>query len=425
MSAERSGNRNGWLVVALLFCVAALNYGDRTAITSVFPLLRRDLGMSDLALGATGTVFLWSYAIFSPLAGIFGDRLPRSRVLTFSLAGWSVVMILCSLVQTSGQLLWLRAALGIAEAAYIPAATALIADYHDSRTRAKAISIHLTGFSFGMVAGGWLSGYLGERLGWRPTFLILGLAGIGLTVVCLLILRDVPAREAERAAEPSGPVVRAFVELARIPSFLVLTAEMMFTGVAVWIFINWLPLYFHETFALSLAMAGLYGTLWYQGGRIAGVLAGGIPSDAAARRNPRYRLLMMGLCYAAAAPLLLTFAFTRSFGLIAAAVFLYNFLIGMGYVNSQPLVCELLAPRLRSTAIGVMNLISCLAGGGGVLVAAWLKSDVGLAWSFASLAVLVLVNVGILVTAYFTCLPRDLARARPACSDADSPTVPA
>ena len=63
-----------WYVMALLFAAAGLNYADRTAITAVFPLLRRDLGMSDLALGATGTVFLWTYAAVSPFAGLPGRQ---------------------------------------------------------------------------------------------------------------------------------------------------------------------------------------------------------------------------------------------------------------------------------------------------------------------------------------------------------------
>lgn len=81
-STEATGRASAnykWFVAAMLFSAAALNYGDRTAMTAVFPLLRRDLGMSDLLLGATGTVFLWSYAIVSPFAGFLGTGY-RARV---------------------------------------------------------------------------------------------------------------------------------------------------------------------------------------------------------------------------------------------------------------------------------------------------------------------------------------------------------
>jgi MFS family permease len=144
---------------------------------------------------------------------------------------------------------------------------------------------------------------------------------------------------------------------------------------------------------------------------VAGVLFGGWPSDAAARRHPRYRMLIMAASYFAAAPILLTFTVAKEFATIAAAIAIYNFLIGMGYVNSQPLLCELLPQRLRSTAIGLMNMSSCFAGGCGVLLAGFLKSDYGLAQSFASLAAVVFGIACVLAIAYATVLPRDLARS--------------
>ena len=70
-----------WFLIGLLCSAAGLNYADRTAITAVFPLLRVDLGMSDVALGATGTAFMWTYALCSPFAGYFGDRLSRARLV--------------------------------------------------------------------------------------------------------------------------------------------------------------------------------------------------------------------------------------------------------------------------------------------------------------------------------------------------------
>lgn len=233
--------------------------------------------MSDVALGATATVFLWTYAAVSPLAGFFGDRMSRARLLTFSLASWSLVMACSALVQSTGQLLFMRALLGVAEAAYIPAATALIADHHGPDTRGKAIGIHLAGFSVGMVGGGSLAGYLGEHFGWRPSFAFLGLAGLVLTGACVLWLRDAPSSAAARAAEPPLSLRQTIAQLLAIPTFLILTLENVLSGTVNWVFINWLPLFFRETFALSLTMAGFYGTLWIQAGRVAGVTAGGIP----------------------------------------------------------------------------------------------------------------------------------------------------
>lgn len=398
-----------WLLVGYLFVAAGLNYGDRTAITAVFPLLKRDLGMSDVALGATGSLFLWGYAAASPFAGYLGDRMSRARLLTLSLGLWSLVMAACGLATNAGQLLVLRAVLGIPEAGYIPAATALIADYHSPATRAKAIGIHIAGLSVGMVAGGWLSGYLGDHFGWRPSFFLLGTTGMLWSLIGWFLVRDVPRAAAAPVALPPMDVFR---ELVRIPSFLVLTAEIILSGSVSWVFINWLPLFYKETFNLSLAMAGLWGTLWIQGGRVAGLVAGGSISDVFARSSPRYRLLIMSSCYFVAAPLLLGFTREPSLALVGITIGIYSLLIGMGYVNSQPLLCEFVRPELRSTAIGLMNMGACFAGGAGVLVAGMLRSDVGLARSFASLSVVVVFVASMLLVAYRTVLPRDLSAAK-------------
>jgi MFS family permease len=399
-----------WYVMALLFSAAGLNYADRTAITAVFPLLRRDLGMSDIALGATGTVFLWTYAAISPFAGYLGDKVSRARLLTLSLGAWSLVMGCSALATSATQLLVMRAALGIAEAAYIPAAVALIADHHGPSTRARAMSIHLAGFSVGMVGGGSLAGYLGDHFGWRPSFVILGGLGLLLTAICFLTLRDGEQHSpAKTAAGKTATLAGTIRYLLTVPSFVVLTFEIVLSGMVMWVFINWLPLFFTETFSLSLAMAGFFGTVWLQAGRVSGVMVGGIPSDRVARVHPKYRMLMMAVAYGLAAPLLMTFTWSQAWGLIAASIFGFSFLVGMGYVNAQPLLCELVPERLRSTAIGFMNMTACFAGGAGVLIAGALKGSFGLTNAFASLAVIQATVAVMLLITFLTVLRRDLA----------------
>src|SRR6201994_1981414 len=120
-----------WRVTIVLFFAAALNYADRSAVSSVFPLLRSSLHLSDYALAGIGTVFLWSYAFGSPFAGSIADRNPRSKVLVGSLFCWSLVMMLTSLAMGAHSLLILRGLLGLAECAYLPAAYALLSDHHD------------------------------------------------------------------------------------------------------------------------------------------------------------------------------------------------------------------------------------------------------------------------------------------------------
>ncbi len=119
-----------WRVVALLWGIAILNYVDRQVIYSLLPLLRTDLQMSDLALGLTGSAFLWTYGLLSPVAGSVADRYGRARTICFSLLAWTLVTWATGYARTGTELLLLRALMGISEACYVPAAVALIADVH-------------------------------------------------------------------------------------------------------------------------------------------------------------------------------------------------------------------------------------------------------------------------------------------------------
>src|SRR5262249_46474096 len=122
--------------------------------------------------------------------------------------------------------------------------------------------------------------------------------------------------------------------------------------------------------------------------------------------------IIMVICYLVASPLLLNFAFSKNFNVLAASVGGFALVVGMGYVNAQPLLCELLPERSRSTAIGFMNMASCFAGGTGVLLAGALKSTFGLANSFASLAVVQASVALMLLVTFLTVLPKDLMRRK-------------
>src|SRR6266508_837340 len=117
-SAARKFQERGaykWLLVALLWLVGCLNYVDRQAIFSVFPLLRREFGLSDVDLGLLGTLFLCVYALGSPLGGYLGDRLRRKSVVLVSLLLFTVVTFATGLAATGSELLWLRSLLGLSE----------------------------------------------------------------------------------------------------------------------------------------------------------------------------------------------------------------------------------------------------------------------------------------------------------------------
>lgn len=415
MTADTSWrNQAGWQAVGFLAAAAALCYADRAAIAAVLPALRTNFALGDAQLGLLGSVFLWSYALASPVAGAVADRWPRHWIVALSLAGWSVVTVLTGAATGFAVLLGARVLLGLTESLYLPAATALLAEHHAPATRGRAMSLHSIGLNFGVVLGGTFAGYLADGWGWRAGFWVLGLSGVVLALLAPRMLPPAPARvESRTVARTVRPaVIDAWRYLLRVPSYHVLLAKAMLAGVAVWIFLNWLPLYFHETFGMSLGSAGLAGTFMLQVSTILGIFAGGWISDRAVTRDPRHRMLVQGGSYLAAAPFLLFFLNRPGVVLVTLAVSFFSFFRGLGQANENPVVCEVVPVRFRSTALGLMNMSATAAGGVGVLLAGVLKRSWGLGAIFAGLSGLFVLAGLALLAAHRWCMGGDLARSR-------------
>ena len=198
------------MVVAMLWLVALLNYLDRLMLTTMRGSLKEAIPMTDAEFGLLTSVFLWVYAGLSPFAGFLADRFNRSRVIVGSLLLWSLVTFLTGQARTFHELLAARALMGISEAAYIPAALALIADYHRGPTRSLATGIHETGIFFGAAMGG-LGGWLALHFGWSSSFTIFGAIGTLYALVLAATLSDAPSTElppteSGSPSAKSGPV---------------------------------------------------------------------------------------------------------------------------------------------------------------------------------------------------------------------------
>ena len=407
-----------WRIATFLALAAALNYADRAAMSAVLSAVRTEFGVSDVALGLLGSVFLWSYALGSPVAGHLADRLSRPRLVLGSLVAWSAVTALIGLATGFPALLALRFALGVAECLFLPAAVALIADYHGPGTRARAMSFLTIGINGGMILGGSFTGFMAEHHGWRSGFWVLGLGGIALALLGRSAMPAAPAPS--RIATPSfvpsprGSFVAAVKYLARVPSYLVLLTESMLSGFGMWMFFSWLPLYFRDTYSMSLSSAGFAGTFMLQISVMLGIFVGGWISDKVSANAPHRRMLLYGIFYLVGAPFLLLFLGRPAFPVVAAGIAAFSFLRGLGQANDNPTQCEVVPPQFRATGVGIMNAVSTAAGGCGVLVAGYLKRAVGLDTIFASVSGIFLLAGLVLLLGYRFFMRTDIARAQSA-----------
>ena len=179
-----------WAVVALLWPVAMLNYLDRQMVSSIRSSIRADIPSiaNDQDFGTLMAVFLWVYAFLSPVGGFIADKFNRRWTIIASVFVWSAVTWATGHAQTYSQMLTCRALMGISEAFYIPAALALITDFHIGNTRAKAVGIHQSGIYVGLALGG-IGGYIAQTSSWRNCFTWFGVAGVIYAMVLMMTLR--------------------------------------------------------------------------------------------------------------------------------------------------------------------------------------------------------------------------------------------
>src|SRR5688572_833438 len=200
--------RYAWLVVALLVPVALLNYLDRQMLAAMKFSVMQDI--PDIGLEANWgkilALFKWVYAILSPIGGYLADRFSRRYVIAASLFVWSAVTWVTGHVTTYEQLLGTRALMGVSEAFYIPAALALIADFHTGHTRSRAVGAHQMGIYCGVIIGGF-SGYVADtpNLGWRWAFDACGIVGVLYALPLFFWLRNPPRQMSEGTrTSPTG-----------------------------------------------------------------------------------------------------------------------------------------------------------------------------------------------------------------------------
>ena len=366
-----------WLAVGLLWFVALLNYLDRLLITTMRDPLKADIAMTDAQFGLLTSVFLWVYGAFSPLGGFLADRFSRRWVIVGSLLIWSAVTWATGHMDSFENLLIARAVMGLSEACYLPAALALIADYHTGRTRSLATGLHMSGIYAGAALGG-IGGYIAEYFGWRTGFHLFGLIGIGYTVVLVFLLSAAPPAAAAAAvsAAPGAERIRmtaALSALFRQPAFVVLLGCNALVGVANWGVYGWLPTYLREHFNLGLGAAGMTATGYIQVASFVGVLVGGVWADRWSRTHPQARSLVPGIGYCVVAPCLFVAASTNALPLAIAGLVVFGLGRGFFDANLMPVLRTIADQRYSATGYGFLNLIGCFTGGALIYVGGWLK----------------------------------------------------
>jgi MFS family permease len=384
-----------WFIVLLLLPVALLNYLDRQMLATMKLSMVTDIpsiaNKADwgLVLGC----FKWTYAILSPFGGYIADRFSRRLVIGMSLLVWSLVTWWTGQVTTLNELLTARALMGISEAFYIPAALALITDFHPGSTRSKAVGIHQAGIYVGQIIGGF-AGYVAESpdLGWRWAFSTCGVIGIIYAFPLLLALRGRPA--GAKAAPTENSPFKALNGLLSNPNYLLLVLYFTLPAIAGWVVRDWMPEILREKFNLGQGKAGVSAILVVQIASLIGALVGGALADHWMRYTLRGRIFTSALGMMMFLPALFSVGNASTLAIAIAGLAVFG--IGWGFFdcNNMPILCQIVRREWRATGYGIMNMVSISCGGFGDWAFGYLRDrDVPLNLIFGAFAGVALLSV--------------------------------
>ena len=375
----KNKNLYPWVVVALLWVVALLNYMDRQMLSTMQEAMKVDIVELNKAeaFGALMAIFLWIYGLFV----------------------WSAVTYLMGYADNFHELYWLRAVMGISEALYIPSALSLIADWHQGKSRSLAIGIHMTGLYVGQAIGGF-GATVAAIFSWHSTFHWFGIIGIVYSLILVVTLRENPAHALVKetpiaSGEKKPSLFSGLSVLFSTWAFWIILFYFAAPSLPGWATKNWLPTLFSESLNIPMSEAGPISTITIAFSSFIGVIVGGILSDRWVQKNIRGRVYTGAIGLGLTIPALMLLGFGHSFAAVIGAGLLFGIGFGIFDANNMPILCQFVSAKHRGTAYGIMNMTGVFAGAAVTeLLGKWTDGG-NLGQGFAMLSIIVLVALAL------------------------------
>lgn len=353
-------------LLTVLMASLALSYVDRTAFGLLLQEIKVDFQLSDTQLGVlNGAVFALFFAAMGVPIARWSDRGNRVAIVSLAAAVWSVTVAMCSVATNFLQLVLLRIGTAAGEAGCTPPAVSLIPEYYSRSDRPRAMSRYMLGISIGLIAGYFSTGWLSELVGWRMTFLIIGLPGLALAALAILTLEEPRRLQNLGRGAPAMPGAReVLARMKASPTFRHLMWFYIAWYFCGWAFVQWEPAFFIRSHGMSTGELGTWLAVAYGGGNLVGTWLGGEFSSRYAARNEGLQLTILAGIFLLVAVLYVGVHLAPS--AYAAMAFLTLTQLGVGMANG-PLfaaIQSLVPARMRATAVVLVSLFPSFIGMG-------------------------------------------------------------
>lgn len=372
--------RYKWWVVFMLWWVCFFNYADRQAIFAVFPKLKEEFGFDTVQLGFIGSAFMWVYAFGAPAAGFICDRFRRKDLILGGCLFWSFVTVTTGWCSKFWHFVTVRALEGFGETFYFPASMSLVSDYHDKRTRSRALSFHQSSVYLGTILGSWIGAWFAEHVGWRYGFYLFGSLGMVLAVVLYRFLREPPRGASDGQGDDLAPHGAAPANLSlgetlrvvfRSPAVPLLMLAFVGANFVATIFLTWTPTFLVEKFGFRLSSAGLSGTVFIHLASAASVPLAGALADRLTRGFAGGRMLVQALGLLAGAAFVVVVGRTGDTSTLILAMTAFGVCKGFYDSGIFASLFDAIEARARGTAAGLMNTVGWGGGALGPVFVGW------------------------------------------------------
>ena len=361
-------SRYTWYVISLLTIVSVFSYVDRMALAALAPSIQRDLNLSDSQLGLlTGLAFSVFYAVCGIPIARWADRGVRRDILAWALTTWSVMTALSGAAQHFIHLFFARVGIGAGEAGCLPSAQSIICDYVPMKRRAGAFAIHNLGNYLGILLGLVFAGVLGESIGWRLTFVVLGLPGILLALILRITLKEPRRGALEIESSGVGPQSSFLAVLATLSGSKTYRYALFFyvlNGFVQYGLIQWWPSFYSRAYHLGTSSIGLYLGVAIGGSAAIGSLLGGVMANGLASRDTGSPLTIGAIFTLLAIPTSIASLFVPSIHVSIALVSLTAFFWS---VSNGPVIAaaaSVVSPGIRATAQSLLIFATSVLGFG-------------------------------------------------------------
>lgn len=359
---EGTSNARRWQVVFAVVVVAFLTILARAGISGAKLEMARDLGISELAFGFVFGAFALGYAVFMLPCGLLADRWGPRNSLTVSVFFWSVFTLCTGLATGVTVLIAIRFLFGLAEAGVFPQATRALHNWTVSGERGLALGLLNMGSRLGAAFGLAFAPRCVEWLGWRQSFVWLGVVGVIWAAVWFFWFRDRPEGKIISSAEKASSATHAVPWRAFFSSrnTYLITYQYFASQFTFFICLSWLLPFLKTHYSISNSRAGVYASIPLYCGALA-MWSGGTAVDWIYKRG-RWKLsraLPAMLGFGLATLTLIPSSFMRSPAGFIACFALTTFGLDLTVSSSWTVCCDV-GGRYSGTLSAAMNTMGAL-----------------------------------------------------------------